>query len=553
MKTTTRRIAVLAMLALLLTLPFPVAASGQEGDAAKIGDTVYQSLPDAVAALQAGDTLELLRDVNVGTAQLSFKQSVTVKGNGFTITSENTDYAIVLENDIGTVVMENLKLADAVGGGFKMRRGVSLTLREVSVSSQNVAVLFTNASADSSLRIEGGSYVCEKNLIQAGDDLTGRSIRIDGGSYSTSGGTLLYAQNADVTINGGVFRNTGSSHSVTARGSTVLRVTGGAVINENAESTAAVFNLADSSVAQIYDGYFYNGGKGRALTTEGTSAAAMQEIALYGGSFVVTATGTCVRSDDSLRPLAIYGGSYFNYGGDWATAGSCTLHGGYLFAVKALNSSGSVTSDNAARNADGSLMMMDGLYCRLADGVPDTKTGASARLVEGSNGIRFESVIPKAALDYAESLKDAGTEITYGTVICPTDYLSDVRGMSMAAIEASGGTYENIPGVEGVSTDEEGNVTLRAALVNLQTENIGRDFSAVSYLSYVRDGATVYLYGLYLEADHSRSMAQVAESALADVKAQADAVYQYEYNGAFSPYTEAQRAVLEGYLDAVAE
>ena len=150
-------------------------------------------------------------------------------------------------------------------------------------------------------------------------------------------------------------------------------------------------------------------------------------------------------------------------------------------------------------------------------------------------------------------LEDVGTEITYGTVICPTDYLSDVRGMSMAAIEASGGTYENIPGVEGVSTDEEGNVTLRAALVNLQTENIGRDFSAVSYLSYVRDGATVYLYGLYLEADHSRSMAQVAESALADVKAQADAVYQYEYNGAFSPYTEAQRAVLEGYLDAVAE
>ena len=72
MKTTTRRIAVLAMLALLLTLPFPVAASGQEGDAAKIGDTVYQSLPDAVAALQAGDTLELLRDVYVGTAQLSF-------------------------------------------------------------------------------------------------------------------------------------------------------------------------------------------------------------------------------------------------------------------------------------------------------------------------------------------------------------------------------------------------------------------------------------------------------------------------------------------------
>lgn len=63
----------------------------------------------------------------------------------------------------------------------------------------------------------------------------------------------------------------------------------------------------------------------------------------------------------------------------------------------------------------------------------------------------------------------------------------------------------------------------------------------------------MYLYGLYLEADHSRSMAQVAESALADVKAQADAVYQYEYNGAFSPYTEAQRAVLEGYLDAVAE
>ena len=63
----------------------------------------------------------------------------------------------------------------------------------------------------------------------------------------------------------------------------------------------------------------------------------------------------------------------------------------------------------------------------------------------------------------------------------------------------------------------------------------------------------MYLYGLYLEADHSRSMAQVAESALAVVKAQADAVYQYEYNGAFSPYKEAQRGVVREYLVVVGE
>ena len=47
-------------------------------------------------------------------------------------------------------------------------------------------------------------------------------------------------------------------------------------------------------------------------------------------------------------------------------------------------------------------------------------------------------------------------------------------------------------------------------------------------------------------------MSYVANAALNDVKSTATGLYKYEYNGKYSPYTDAQRAILQGYLDAVA-
>ena len=116
------------------------------------------------------------------------------------------------------------------------------------------------------------------------------------------------------------------------------------------------------------------------------------------------------------------------------------------------------------------------------DALPRTLAGASVRLVEGSEGIRFESQIP-------------------------------------------------------------------AALVNIREANYDLALSAVSYIRYIRDGHEVTVCSSYTEADNSRSMAEVAQMALEDVKDAADDEYRYlDENGKYSPYTDAQRKALKVYL-----
>ena len=110
----------------------------------------------------------------------------------------------------------------------------------------------------------------------------------------------------------------------------------------------------------------------------------------------------------------------------------------------------------------------------------------------------------------------------------------------------------NIPAANGISKDAEGNLLIRAALVNLKEGNYNRALSAVSYVRYIKDGHEVYIYSNYNATNNSRSMAYIAQAALNDVVDTADSVYRYEVTVAgatkYSRYTEAQRTVLGQYI-----
>ena len=116
---TKKRLSLLILFALLLSAIAPFATFA-EGNVAKIGDTGYASIAEAIAALRSGDTLELLDNADAGTAQLTVGVSATIKGNGYTLTSANTDYAFVLGDNAGKVVLENIEIKCAAGGGFMM-------------------------------------------------------------------------------------------------------------------------------------------------------------------------------------------------------------------------------------------------------------------------------------------------------------------------------------------------------------------------------------------------------------------------------------------------
>ena len=527
---TKRTLTVMILFALLLSaiVPFSAFAEGDVANVAKIGETAYPNITKAFEALKDGDTLELLTDVTTEST-VKISKSVTINGNGHTYSYTGTDYVFLAANDAGTLTFKNLTIS-STNGGIKVQKNVNLVMEsDVKMTTVDKNILFYDtrtpaaASENSTLHIKGGEYSSSgKGIISITDNINGRKLRIDGGKFTSNGnGVMIQVKNTQVVIYNGLFVNNTTNHTMPVQGASTLTMYGGAIISNHTGSDKPTIRLESDTSAAIYGGYVVNNGKGNALLVQ-DGATAEKTITLYGGTYMAKSAEALKAADDK-RQVVINGGQFYG-AAEKLIDGNVQLNGGYV-TVKG-ETVESVTAPTALR-------------------------GASARLVEGSNGIRFEASISKAAVDFANSLKDEGTEIGYGTVIAPTDQLAGISGMSMNVLDAMGKSYENVVAKDGISTDAEGNVRIRAALINLKTENIGRAMSAVSYISYVKDGVTVYIYSAYVESQNSRSMSYVAQAALNDVRDAEEGLYIYAFNGKFSPYTDAQRAILQGYLDAV--
>ena len=88
-------------------------------------------------------------------------------------------------------------------------------------------------------------------------------------------------------------------------------------------------------------------------------------------------------------------------------------------------------------------------------------------------------------------------------------------------------------------------LTFTAALINIREANLGEQFSA---RIYYKDAAGNYTYSDFSKTDNSRSIAEVAQLALNDTKAEQNEEYKYvTEDGKYSPYTEEQRTILSGF------
>lgn len=165
------------------------------------------------------------------------------------------------------------------------------------------------------------------------------------------------------------------------------------------------------------------------------------------------------------------------------------------------------------------------------------KNGAAIRLVTGSYGIRFVSDVSAGAIRTVNAIKDEGTEIKYGTIIIPTASLTgELTSEALAAAGKVQNTdYIVIEAQNGIRTDEEGNVTIYAAMVEEagKTYDAAMKFSAASYMEYTVNGVVYRTYTAYTADHNSRSMKEVAEAALADTTVS---------------FSDAQIQILNGYI-----
>ncbi len=215
---------------------------------AQIGDVKYETLADALAAANAGDTVTLLADINTPEKTYEITKSLTIDLNGKTVTGSGYD-------GVFEVTGENIKVVlDATNGG-------KVIAVENSGSAGKYAMAVWMCGAGSTLTINGGEFI--QNITSTNDKqmdmiyASAGTIIINSGSFTS--GTPKWTLNindsaykngtANIIVNGGTFTGYDPRNAENEGNGTSL-VADGVGIDKNADGT---FTAKSGMAAQIVD------------------------------------------------------------------------------------------------------------------------------------------------------------------------------------------------------------------------------------------------------------------------------------------------------------
>ena len=233
---------------------------------AEIGSQGYESLQEAVAAAEDGQTVTLLADA---TEDVVISKSITLDLGGKTLTNTNAGKATISVQS-GTVTVKN---GNVVGGtdyyNIEVTKGsnANLTLTDVTATAgNNGSSMIDNWGT---LTITSGTYTGGLNVVKSEE---GSKLTITGGTftgnYATNGYTGVILVYGDTTISGGEFiqslTTTGrwNHPQVIATGvvegyTAITRVTGGHFVNKmSGESIFRGIGKATSDNFKVSGGTF---------------------------------------------------------------------------------------------------------------------------------------------------------------------------------------------------------------------------------------------------------------------------------------------------------
>ena len=168
---------------------------------AEIGSQGYESLTEAVAAAEDGQTVTLLADA---AEDVVISKSITLDLGGKTLTNTNGGKATISVTG-GTVTVKN---GNVVGGtsyyNIEAKKDANLTLTDVTATAGNTGSSMIDNWG--TLTITSGTYTGGLNVVKSEE---GSVLNISGGtftlSYATSGYTGVIFAYGDTTISGGEF------------------------------------------------------------------------------------------------------------------------------------------------------------------------------------------------------------------------------------------------------------------------------------------------------------------------------------------------------------
>lgn len=486
-------------------------------------------------------------------------QSFVASGNAIITTKGELPYFGIHFTGAGNGTVQisgNATVTTAVHTTVAQNTGTySFEMTGGTLHSAQHSCVWTGDTTVATVTLQGGTLLSDNNYTMELKGKAGSTFSICGGTIISQKGLAAIEPNDTVTVNiygGSIIAKKGET-AITAKSSVTVNIYGGSVI---AETAHAAVEARNSSTVNIYGGYFEGNQKCCARSRESAT------LNVYGGYFyyagVETSDGSTVRAgvaaDTQSPTVNLYGGTFISTSTHGAIFNAIAPNGTFNIAESAVFS---CQGGNAILiRSSGASVFYEGAAHRYSSAAAPAMTyGAQVRLVEGSTGLRFATEYPKAAVDYFTAMADAGT-LTFGTLIIPTDYLDQLPRFTLDALIDADLTYLNLKAENGLIQNSDGSITVRAAITNIKPENLNRDFTAIGYACYKKEGTLIYFYANHRKLDHSRSICRVAQLALEDVSATKEGKYQYAVgDGTYSRYSKTQRDYMTAsfYNPATAE
>lgn len=305
---------------------------GESNAVAKVGDTYYKTLAEAVAAANNA-TVTLLKDVTANVT-IPAAKTITLDLNGMTLT--NVDDHTILNNGnltiMGTGRVDNISHAKGAlynkgtvvinGGTFDRSRENGMNKGESGQNSwytiKNVGTMTINdgatvQTAGNNAALGKFSSLVSNGYFNANDYNTNKGLdqpilTIDGGTFRGGLNTIKNDDRARLTINGGTFSN---YYQAVVQNHNIAEITGG------------TFTAASDANTETYGIYNCGCGAGIDLGTltvsGGTFTGATYAVAevssqnaivnISGGQFAGT-KAAIIKSSTSNATIAISGGTF---------------------------------------------------------------------------------------------------------------------------------------------------------------------------------------------------------------------------------------------------
>ena len=217
---------------------------------AKIGETGHRTYKEALAAVQAGETITLLADITTSEVT-TINKSITLDGNGKTLTYTGTDRAIDVPNDANAnldVTIKNLNVvATTANRGLNYNENGKFNVEGVTVTiGENVdgyAINFPGMADGAQVTIKDSKLTSRNPLNIWGENMT---INVHNSEIISVDNSSTYDY-AAIQLNNDNYGNVANG--------TVVNVYGGKLtaLNEKGELSYVVSNATETGVVNISD------------------------------------------------------------------------------------------------------------------------------------------------------------------------------------------------------------------------------------------------------------------------------------------------------------